>query len=118
MKEYEIFLPFPPSINTYFGIGGGRKILKSKGRKYRKECLAVMNELGLQELNLDCHFGVTITLNPPCNRKRDVDNFLKPVLDALTHASFWSDDSLVDDLRVIRGVKSNPGHIHLIVKEL
>ena len=118
MKEYDFFLPFPPSVNTYFAIYRGRKTLTKKGREYKSECLAVMAEQGLQDLNLKSHFSVHITMNPPCNRKRDVDNFLKATLDAITHAGFWGDDSMVDDLRIIRGVKSNPGHLHLIVREL
>lgn len=118
MNEYEIYLPFPPTINHYYTVSKGRKILSSKGRKYKGECLKVMNEQNLQDLGIASHFSVVITLNPPCNRKRDIDNFIKPVLDSLTYSGFWSDDRLVDDLRIIRGVKSNPGHIHIIIKTL
>lgn len=117
-KEYEIFLPFPPSVNTYYSVYRGRKRLSKKGRQYKDECLSVIHELGFNGLKLDYRFGVTITLNPPCNRRRDLDNFTKAPLDAITNSGFWVDDRLIDDLRIIRGVKSNPGHIHLIIRKL
>ena len=33
----------------------------------------------------------------------------KALLDSLTHAGVWEDDSLVDDLRLIRGEVRKPG---------
>ncbi|NBW22487.1 MAG: RusA family crossover junction endodeoxyribonuclease, partial [Caulobacteraceae bacterium] len=36
---------------------------------------------------------VVIEAFPPDRRKRDLDNILKSLLDALTHAGVWEDDS-------------------------
>lgn len=47
--------------------------------------------------------AVTITLHAPDKRIRDIDNYIKATLDALTHAGVWKDDSQVARLTVIRG---------------
>jgi crossover junction endodeoxyribonuclease RusA len=45
---------------------------------------------------------VEIEAWPPDKRKRDLDNILKSLLDALTYAGIWEDDSQIDDLRIYR----------------
>ncbi|NBW20709.1 MAG: RusA family crossover junction endodeoxyribonuclease [Caulobacteraceae bacterium] len=45
---------------------------------------------------------VVIEAFPPDRRKRDLDNILKSLLDALTHAGVWEDDSQIEDLRIYR----------------
>ena len=40
-------------------------------------------------------YRVEIIAFPPDRKKRDVDNLIKPTLDALTRAGVWADDSLV-----------------------
>ena len=43
-----------------------------------------------------------ISLFPPDRRKRDLDNVLKALLDALQHAGCYDDDSQLDDIRIVR----------------
>jgi len=56
--------------------------------------------------NVFPHVGrlaVDIYVNPPDKRKRDLDNIPKALLDALTHAGIWEDDSQIDQLTITRG---------------
>jgi len=53
----------------------------------------------------------------PDRRKRDIDNTLKALLDALTHAGVWLDDSQVVDLR-IRKSPTLGGFVSVIIEEL
>ena len=46
--------------------------------------------------------AVEIEAHMPDKRRRDLDNLLKGLFDALTHAGVWMDDSQVDDFRVRR----------------
>lgn len=38
----------------------------------------------------------------PDRRRRDLDNMPKALFDGLTHAGVWTDDSQIDDLRIVR----------------
>jgi crossover junction endodeoxyribonuclease RusA len=56
----------------------------------------------------DCEIRVRVFV--PDNRRRDIDNLLKPVQDCVTHAGLWKDDCQVKSLHVTHcGVdKGNP----------
>jgi len=46
--------------------------------------------------------SVFIEAFPPDKRKRDLDNVLKSLLDALQHAGVYADDCQIDRLSIIR----------------
>ena len=46
---------------------------------------------------------MTVTLHPPDHRRRDLDNSMKGLLDALEHAGVYADDSQIDELKIVRG---------------
>lgn len=89
--------------------------LTVQGREYRAAVCSHMAALKLDNEGLDCRVEVYIRLNPPTNAKRDIDNFLKSPLDAITHSGFWVDDSIVDRLTVARGDKEAGGSILVTV---
>lgn len=49
----------------------------------------------LPKATLAGDIAMTMELYPPDRRRRDVDNYSKTVLDALTHARLWRDDSQI-----------------------
>jgi len=59
-----------------------------------------------------------VELFPPDRRKRDVDNILKALLDALTHAGVYEDDSFIDDLRVVRGAVIKGGYCRVVLSQI
>ena len=107
-------LPFPPSVNTYWrNIGRGRTIISKRGREYRDEVVGYVANLPRLAILAD-RLHVAITLHAPDKRRRDVDNYLKAPLDALTHAGVWADDSQIDRLSVQRG-DNHPGGRAVVV---
>jgi crossover junction endodeoxyribonuclease RusA len=56
---------------------------------------------------------VDILVFPPDNRRRDLDNVLKAILDSLEDAKVFKDDSLIDDLRVRRMDTFKDGKIEI-----
>ena len=106
MSEYLIALPFPPSVNAYYGttcIGGKVKrphiYIKERGRLYRDEVIKIIKEKEL-ELRANVPLSVSITITPPDNRVHDIDNILKCLFDSLSHANFWEDDQWVRKLNM------------------
>lgn len=96
---FELTLPYPPSINSYYGrTRSGHVYIKEKGLNYRK---FVVDNFKTSQ-TLDCKLQLEVFLFPPDHRKRDLDNILKCLLDSFTHAGIYKDDSQIDILIVRR----------------
>jgi len=124
MSEYLLALPFPPSVNSYYGItcngNTPHKYVKERGRIYRKDVAKIIKDKDL-ELNANVSLSVTITLTPPDNRIHDIDNVLKCLFDSLTHANFWEDDFHVRKMTVDYNEKDHytkPGSVLMFVEAL
>ena len=100
---FEVSLPWPPTVNTYWrhAVKGGVAMIyvSKEGQIYRT---AVMGQTALTKKLHTGRLRVEIEAYPPDKRKRDLDNILKSLLDALTYAGIWEDDSQIDDLRIYR----------------
>jgi crossover junction endodeoxyribonuclease RusA len=100
-------LPWPPSANTYWrhptrGRLAGRHLISEKGRDYRAAVIRqVREQLGKIDPRTDL-VAVTVEAFVPDRRKRDLGNLEKALMDSLTHAGVWVDDSQIDDLRIKR----------------
>jgi crossover junction endodeoxyribonuclease RusA len=100
-------LPFPPSTNTIWrsmrsGPMAGRVLLSKAGREYRKAVHAAVTAQNGARGAIAGRVRVFIELHPPTRRSLDIDNRIKAVLDALTHAAVWVDDEQVDVLQITR----------------
>lgn len=116
--DYEFELPWPPSVNQWKTPFKGRMILTKKGREYRKSAFESLDKLGLIGRSLPESLSVELTLNPPSLRRYDCDNFAKSLLDALTYAEFWIDDSQIQVLTIMKGRKVAGGNVQVKVEIL
>jgi crossover junction endodeoxyribonuclease RusA len=115
LYSYTLQLPWAPSVNGYWRAFRGRQILSAKGREYRKAAVAAVPN--------DAKYGaarlfVELWLSPPDRRIRDLDNYAKAVLDALTHAGVWDDDSQIDRLAINRCAIEKPGRVTVKIKSV
>jgi crossover junction endodeoxyribonuclease RusA len=114
-------LPWAPSVNAYWRHIAkwplaGRVLISEKGRNYRTEAVGVMlDQLGRYP-RLSGRLAVTLAVNPPDRRRRDLDNMPKAILDALTHAQVILDDSQIDDLHIVRGPPTPGGCVVVSIK--
>ena len=114
MQTIEIHLPWPPTVNSYYGHAcRGKRVIpyiKKPGKQYRLAVEeAVHEQVGY--LNLDECLHVEVILYPPDKRRRDLDNYMKALLDAMTLAQVWEDDVLIDQLSIFRGRQSAGGMV-------
>ena len=95
-------LPYPPTVNTYYrSIGRGRVVISARGRDYRQRVAdAVMSQRCPGTTPIQCRLAVSVDFWPPDRRRRDLDNLCKSMLDAMTHAGVWGDDSQIVDLHL------------------
>lgn len=97
----ELFLPYPPSVNTYWGFQGSHRYLTAKAKFFKSAVRSRFLETKHKGFGNKKLF-VSIYLHAPDRRRRDIDNHVKSLLDACTQANIMDDDSQVDRLLVIR----------------
>lgn len=121
MGAMHLTLPYPPSTNTYYrhvAINGRpRTLISAKGREYRDTVAYACVLQGVNGTQLSGRLAVTMRMQPPDRRRRDLDNTLKGLQDALTHAGVWGDDCQIDRLVVIREAPITGGAVILTIEE-
>lgn len=94
-------LPWPPSINHYWRHTKNGHYISNKGKKYRQDVYSLC--LGIKgRFDINDRLSISIDAYPPDRRKRDIDNVLKSLLDALQHAGIYQDDGQIDQLFISR----------------
>ena len=108
-------LPLPPTINHYYSS----KVIKKNGKYipmiyvqdsvhlFRKQVVEITCQV-ISEPLLG-RIAINVVIHPKSNRTTDIDNHIKGLLDALTKAAVWTDDSQVDKITIERGRPINGG---------
>lgn len=120
MSALTINLPVPPSTNHLWRNVRGVVVLSKTARDYRKAVgeAVLMRGPGVS-LPLTGRLKLSITLTTANHRRRDLDNCIKAIQDALTHAGVWLDDEQIDVLTIHRNPPDpkQPG-VHVAISEL
>ncbi len=111
-KVVTVTLPVPPSVNHAFynAYRQGRK----KTKAYREWRTEAGWEINIQKPGKVLGAVAIDYLVSPVfhvKRKRDLDNFLKPLSDALVDLDLIEDDSLIVDLRIRWDQKIEQGKV-------
>lgn len=98
-KSLGFALPFPPSVNAIWRRVGRKTLLSADARRYRVLVLRwLLQQFGKVPTLGAEPLAIIIRAKRPDKRRRDLDNLPKAVLDALTHAGVWGDDSQIEQL--------------------
>jgi crossover junction endodeoxyribonuclease RusA len=96
----ELELPYPPSVNHYWRRVGARTLISRGGRTFRQAVCAIL--AARRPVPLTGPLAVEVAVYPPDNRRRDIDNVQKALLDALAHGGAYHDDSQIARLTIER----------------
>jgi len=109
----DLELPFPPSANHYYRRLGHVALISRRGRAYREMVMALLAAKKIKTLNGP--IALIVELFPPDHRRRDLDNTLKALLDALQHAGAFHDDSQVVRLEATKREPVAGGKVRVAV---
>lgn len=113
----ELYTAYPPSVNNYYVRTQRGMFISAKGKKFRDDVVRSVNEQ-LQGMDrIDDLVNISMIFFVPDNRRRDIDNCIKPLLDALTKADIWGDDCQVIQMFVYRGAKVDGGRTYMRIDE-
>lgn len=118
-----IQLPYPPSVNTYYRTFKGRILISAPGRAYRQLILSTIGHLTRMDKIIECTpIGFDIFMHvlvyPPDKRRRDLDNILKALLDALQHGGLYKDDSQISKLVIERKEVVKSGSVFVMIDKI
>lgn len=109
-----IDLPFPPTINSYYGrTRTGQVFIKAAGKSFRADVITfcMRKRIKLQTGRL----AMFIRVYPPDKRVRDLDNIVKATQDALQKAGAYENDSQIDALNVQRCEQRRGGGVNVVI---
>ncbi len=142
MSDIKLTLPYPPSVNHYWGEKAIQTKLhkKSKGRKrlivikyltkHAKEFREQVKTAVFQQLRLPPrlrgrlavivyeHYGPRDEEHERYSVAQDIDNCIKPLLDALEYANVYINDNQIDEMLVVKGRLAAIGRVDVVVKTL
>ena len=115
---FRVLLPVPPSTNNLFFNGrGGRRHKTPRYKAWLKECSQHFLTLGYHRYDKKDKTKQCVILDVPINYQRDLDNVIKPTLDALKQSSVIPDDRWVNEIHAYRTRGSEEKMMVYILKE-
>jgi crossover junction endodeoxyribonuclease RusA len=98
-----VWLPWPPSNNVYWRRYRNVTTIGKDGKAYRAAVQSFLADRHGVRFG-DKRLSVSMRLSAPSHRRYDLDNMAKCILDSLTHAGVFIDDSQIDILTMERGL--------------
>lgn len=110
-----LILPWPPTINHCHIFRRGRKILTDKANDFIWEVKTLIPK---GHKALTGKIKIMIHAYPPDKRKRDIDNVIKILQDALERGGVFVNDNQVCDLHILRCEVEKPGRVEVTIEEI
>lgn len=104
------------SINHYWRRVGPRTLISREGRRFRRDVMAILAPMGIEPLT--GKLVVHVEVFPPDNRRRDIDNIVESLLDALEHGGAYIDDSQIVKLTIEKGERVEGGKTLVRIRKL
>ncbi len=110
----ELELPWPPTINHYYGQArNGRKFIKKAGLEFRMRVAEIVAEAG--QVTQEGNLALFLWVSPPDKRKRDLDNLVKATQDALQEAGAYENDCQIKGIHAEMGEVQTGGKMRVLI---
>lgn len=135
MSDIHLRLPYPPSVNNYWGerpVKSKRtrkwiviKYLTAQARQFQKDTQnAVYEQLGIPP-KLRGRLAVIVYQyygprehDGHSGTAQDIDNCIKPLFDAMENARVYVNDSQIDEMLVVKKRRAAIGRVEVIIKTI
>lgn len=102
-----ITLPYPPSANRYWRMWQGRMVVSTEARNYKEQAGWIAKSQAPELVEGDGDVSLTIRVFRP-QKRGDLDNTLKVLIDALKGVAFEDDDQVREIHAYLADDKNNP----------
>lgn len=92
-------LPLPPSVNRLWRSGKGRMYRSAQYSAWRNEAIWSI-KLQARGASIDGPYSIAVAFQRPDKRRRDLDNLLKALSDALVDAGVLADDCDAEEIHL------------------
>jgi crossover junction endodeoxyribonuclease RusA len=117
MSAITLTLRWPPTINHYYVRSKRGMFIGPEGQAYRVHVIEKLREAGARAL--EGPLRMSINAFPPDKRRRDLDNILKALWDALQRGGAFNDDSQIKSLRAnMLEVEKPDGKVVVTIQEI
>lgn len=113
----ELHLPFPPTDNSYYSKAKNGTFISHKGRKFRDEVSAAVREQFPLGSPIDYPVLIEVTYHMPDKKRRDILNYNKATMDALSLSGVWEDDEQINQAIIYRGINVFGGKTIVLIHE-
>lgn len=117
-----MMLPYPPSLNRCWRKYRNRMVRDQKYLDYRLAIKFVVADYRYDKKipsePMQGLLRVSLLIHPPDNRRRDLDNTLKAILDSLQYAEVYTDDWQVRQLIAEMGPATPGGRVLVKISEV
>lgn len=124
----ELCLPWPPSVNHYYGNASVKlkatgkhtviRYITKIGKQYKHDVKIMVDANGAVSFG-NTKVQVLVILHPILGRKKvDIDNYHKALFDALEHACVFNNDHQIRCLGTVMSHPVHGGRVNITIKEL
>jgi len=113
---HRLELPLAPTANHSYTTIGRKRIVSKDTETFRQEVWFIVKQQKIKPLT--GRLSIAIGVFPKTQARNDIDNRIKPVLDALTLAGAWQDDSQIDYISVERCAVVKGGKMIVVISQI
>jgi crossover junction endodeoxyribonuclease RusA len=118
-REVSFTVPLvPPSVNSYVRHSRGRHYVTAEAKAFKEAVSVIAAVTGSRLSRPTSEYSVVVFIWLGHNKRGDIDNFSKVLLDSLVYAGVIHSDAAVTELTLRKGRDAQNPRTEITVKEI